>query len=145
MVNTSNENIVASVEPFADERERENACANLGAVLKSRDWHAFYVEGVRMGWRKTNGKATLVAEDGEGFIRQVNGVNGPNHWTVWDQGDWLYMRIWHHDANHGEGRYIYPAKQCVFCGEVLTPDETYHHDGDPVCLYHYEIYELEIA
>ena len=135
----TNDKIIAAIDYDADENDWYCETANLDTFLEGKDWHAFYAEGHYMTWENLSGYNAFVADDAEAFLQQAIGVQGAT-WKLWDMGDYLFMQVWHHDSPTGETRVIYPAQQCVFCGEVLHPDEVYEHDGDPVCQYHFELY-----
>ena len=130
------------------EFEWECETGNIGAFLMREEFEHFYIEGHNMGWRNLEGYRTFSVkgwsneERGADFVQEVVGFNAPMTFKLWDMGDHLYMKIWHHDSPMGESRKIWPAKACVFCGEVLTPEEQGTHEGDPVCNYCLE-YKLD--
>jgi len=115
---------------FLYDDEWELTCDDLTEVMKEMnpDSHAWYAEASGMGWLKQEGFKKFKAKDGEELLGEILPKTDCTFWIYKrekDGGPYMEISNTHHDApvRGQEVYFIYPARTCLICGDVLTLEE----------------------
>lgn len=90
----------------------------------------WWVEVACFGWRKQNGYKKVTASDGPTLLQEVlpktdctftvtPAVSCTDHYDADDNVPCFHLRNSHHDAPTGESYYLWPAKLCAECDEIV--------------------------
>jgi hypothetical protein len=118
--------------------EWEWTIESLEEVMKEYDKGsgAWYATVENFGWRCVSGQHEFKADNGKDFLHEIL-PKCDCTFKIFKREGHIAIQNFHHDSCSGnEWYYIYPAKTCSCCGEILNDmNEKKTVEGDYVCEY----------